>query len=49
MPEERDINRCAVKGCPVIGHWPQGGTCPMHRDEEPARMPTLAELWEVDR
>jgi hypothetical protein len=27
------ISRCAVKACPVIGHWPAEGMCPMHRDD----------------
>lgn len=29
---DRPISRCAVKGCPFIGHWPEGERCPQHRD-----------------
>ncbi len=43
---DRPVNRCPVRGCPVLGHWPEGGYCPMHREEEyrTARLPTLAEV-----
>jgi hypothetical protein len=33
------VNRCAVPGCPVIGHWPEGGRCPRH-DPESSRCVT---------
>lgn len=46
---DRPVNRCAVKGCPVLGYWRDGERCPMHRDQTPPRPPTLAEAWEVDR
>lgn len=48
MRDDRPVSRCAVKGCPVIGHWPPGGRCPMHRDEEPPRLASIAEMLEVN-
>ncbi len=27
------VNRCAIKGCPVVGHWCEGELCPMHADD----------------
>ena len=47
----RPVNRCAFRGCPVLGHWEQGGRCPMHQGGEydPPRRPSLTEQWEVDR
>lgn len=42
----RDVNRCPVKGCPVVGHWPAGTRCPMHRGVEydpPIPLPMLDE------
>ena len=42
------VNKCAVRACPVIGRWDEGERCPMHRDTEPPRRPSLAEQWEVD-
>lgn len=27
------VNRCAVKGCPMVGHWPHDHMCPMHRND----------------
>jgi len=30
---DRPVNRCAVKGCPVLGYWRDGERCPMHRDD----------------
>jgi hypothetical protein len=32
MTTRGPVNRCAIKGCPVIGHWPEGACCPMHDD-----------------
>lgn len=32
MTTRPPVNRCAVRGCPVLGHWPAGHTCPMHSD-----------------
>lgn len=26
----RPVNRCAEDGCPMLGHWPPGGRCPLH-------------------
>lgn len=48
-PNRGPINRCAVRGCPVVGHWPEGARCPMHAQAAPPRPPSLAEQWEVDR
>lgn len=45
----RPVSRCAIRGCPVIGYWPEGGYCPMHRDTVTPRRPDLAETWSVDR
>lgn len=42
----RDVNRCAVKGCPVVGHWPPGTRCPMHADPFDG-IPGLVETTEV--
>ena len=47
LRDERPIHRCAIPGCVFIGRWDKGGRCPMHRDTEPPRRPTLSELWEV--
>ena len=44
---DRPVNRCAIKACPVVGYWPEGDTCPLHRGDPPRR-PTLAEAWETD-
>ena len=32
------VNRCAVKACPFLGHWLEGGKCPGHAadDRQPA-------------
>ena len=43
----RPVNRCAVKACPVVGYWPEGGTCPMHQADAPRR-PTWAESADAD-
>ncbi len=50
MTDDRPVNRCAFRGCPAIGHWPEGQRCPMHRSDEyaPPRKPNLTEQWEVD-
>lgn len=32
LRDEVPINRCAVRGCPVVGRWPEGGRCPLHRE-----------------
>ena len=47
LRDERPIHRCAIPGCVFIGRWDEGEACPMHRDTEPPRRPTLSELWEV--
>lgn len=44
---DRPVNRCAVKACPVVGYWDEGGTCPLHQADAP-RYPTLAEAWETE-
>jgi hypothetical protein len=53
MTDRGPVNRCSVAGCIVIGYWPEGGTCREHTvnpltDRPGARLPTLAETWEVD-
>ena len=52
-PNRGPVSKCAVKGCPFVGYWPEGGTCREHSvnpltDRPDARPPTLAESWEVD-
>ena len=51
-PNRGPVSKCAVKGCPFVGYWPEGQCCPHHRlphtDKPDARPPTLAESWEVD-
>lgn len=48
----REVNRCTVRGCPVIGHWPQGAMCPMHaadaEDYYPPRRPSAEEMANND-
>lgn len=50
--DQLPVNRCAVRGCPFIGHWPEGECCPEHRlphtDKPTGRAPTLAEAWDAD-
>jgi len=48
MPEDRPVNRCAVKGCAYVGYWPRDGFCPSHRDEHPPRLPSVAEVLGED-
>jgi hypothetical protein len=48
LRDERPIHRCAIPACPLIGRWDEGERCPLHRDTEPPRRPSLAEQWEVD-
>ncbi len=53
LRDERPVRRCAVKGCPFLGRWDEGGTCREHTvnpltDRPGARRPSLAEQWEVD-
>lgn len=50
MTDRGPVNRCSVKGCVFVGHWPQGEQCPEHRrnpltDGNPTRKPTLEESW----
>ena len=26
------VTRCRIQGCPMLGNWPEGGTCPTHSD-----------------
>lgn len=33
-PNRGPVNKCSVKGCVWIGHWPAGGTCPQHREDD---------------
>lgn len=52
-PNRVPVNRCAVRGCVFVGHWPEGGCCPEHRhnpltDRPTGRTPTMAEVWETD-
>jgi len=47
-PNRGPANKCAVKACPYVGYWPEGGTCREHTvnpltDGAPTRKPTLAE------
>jgi hypothetical protein len=44
----KPINRCRIRGCPVVGYWEDGETCPMHRDDFDSRPPTLQEQWTAD-
>lgn len=27
------VNRCAERGCPMLGYWREGEWCPQHRPE----------------
>ena len=47
LRDEIPIQRCAVRGCPVIGRWPEGERCPEHRLDAP-RIPTWIEAQEAD-
>ena len=47
MTDRGPVNRCAVRACPVVGYWDEGGTCPMHQ-ADPPRPPTLLEQWTAD-
>lgn len=52
-PRRDPVNRCAVRACPYVGYWPEGGTCPEHThnpltDRPNPRRPTLAEQWADD-
>jgi hypothetical protein len=38
-PMKRPVNRCATRGCPMLGYWLEGDYCPEHRLDEPARPP----------
>ena len=31
LRDEIPVHRCAVKACPMLGRWPEGGRCPEHR------------------
>lgn len=42
LRDEQPIHKCSVRGCPVVGRWPEGGRCPGHRADEP-RIPTWIE------
>lgn len=44
----RPVNRCAVKGCPVIGHWPHGDMCPMHASDPDHDRTPLADLLDEE-
>lgn len=46
---DRPVNRCAYRGCPCVGHWPPGESCPMHRDTTTTRQPTTAEMLGADQ
>ncbi len=52
LRDEQPIHKCSVRGCPVVGRWPEGGACPLHRadgtDRPTGRAPSLAEMWETD-
>jgi len=45
MRDDRPVNRCRVKGCPVIGFWDVDGLCPMHADDIDYQP---APIWEDD-
>ena len=42
LRDEIPIHRCAVRGCPVVGRWPEGQCCPLHRESiwKGSRTPT---------
>ncbi len=53
LRDEQPVRRCAVRGCPYLGRWPEGGVCREHRDnpltDNPSgRTPTLLEAWDTD-
>ncbi len=43
MTTRPPVNRCREKSCPCVGHWPEGGACPLHADDPTPRRPTPAE------
>lgn len=53
MSDRGPVNRCGVKACAYVGHWPEGGCCPYHAlphtDKPIGRAPTLDESWEADQ
>lgn len=49
LRDEIPVHRCAVKACPMLGRWPEGGRCPEHRaDIYAPRPPELHEQWDTD-
>lgn len=32
MTDPRPVHKCAVRGCPMRGRWPEGECCPDHYD-----------------
>ena len=36
LMNRQPVNRCAERGCPMIGHWPEGRWCPMHAPDREA-------------
>ena len=48
MRDDRPITRCTFKGCPAIGYWPEGGTCPAHTGATGARVATPELIAEID-
>jgi hypothetical protein len=46
-PMKRPVNRCATRGCPMLGYWHQGEHCPEHRHDERARPPLSFEIDEA--
>ena len=48
MRDTRPVNRCTFKGCIHVGHWPEGGKCPMHTGATGARVATPELIAEID-
>jgi hypothetical protein len=48
MRDTRPVNRCSVKTCIHVGHWPPGGKCPMHQGSIAAVIATPELIAEID-
>lgn len=48
MPNRGPVNRCAVRACPMLGYWPEGGMCRKHAEEYKPTPTWLDLVWDRD-